>query len=256
MILQEYDAILGPVGEHVEGCPAPTVLSHIRRAAIRVCEETLLWRYAQDSYLLTPGVHEYPYQKPVGTDVHVVFSAIMNDFPMEKLTLEQALNRFPAWAEYFSGLSPQEVWSMTPSGSLNAFVFNDGLYNHNPDFVPDPELYKNGGEPRGFCQLTPDKYVVLPQPNAEKPYKIKLIYALKPKRDSKGMPQEIFSELEDAIIHQAVHTLLALPGNPWTDTKLAMYHGQKARYHMSERRARANHGNARGVVRVQYNRWA
>lgn len=254
--MKEYQDMLGYVGEYVEGCPAPTILSHVRRAAIRVCEETLLWRHAQKAYPLLPGIHEYPYQKPNGTDVHAVLLASVNGFPLERMTLDEALDCYPAWAEFYSGLDPSQIWGKTPSASMNAFVFNDGVYNQNPEFVPDEDLYRDGSEPRVFTQLTPDKFVVLPQPDNEKEYKLKLIYALKPTRDSKGMPTEIFSELEDAILHQAVHTLLSLPNNPWTDNNVAAFHGRKARYHMSERRARASLGNARGSLTVKYNRWA
>ena len=253
---RDYQEVVARVHENLPACPTPTILSHIRTAAIRVCEQTLAWRHAQDSYKLIPGVHEYPYQKPKGTDVHAVFSAAVNGSPLHLVTLDEALQRYPAFAEAYGGMSPQELWGKTPSASLNAFMFNEGVYNENPEFVAPDSLFEGAGYPLYFTQLTPDKYVVLPQPNNDKGYVLKLVYALKPKRNSTSMPQPIFDELEDAIVHTALQSLLALPGNPWTDRQMAAYHGQHARYHMSERRARANHGNARAPVSVKMVRWA
>lgn len=254
--IKVYNEVVSRVHENLPSCPTPTILNHIRNAAIRACEQTLVWRHSQPSYNLIPGVHEYPYQKPKGTDVHAVFSAAVNGYPLQLVTLDEALDRFPAFAEFYGGLSPEQLWSNTPSGALNAFTFNNGMYNENPDFKPTEDMFEGAAHPQYFTQLTPDKFVVLPQPDNEKEYKLKLVYALKPKRSATGMPQEIFDELEDAIVHSALQSLLALPGNPWTDRQMAGYHGQQARYHLSERRARANLGNARGPLTVKMVRWA
>lgn len=253
--MREFADILGYVGENVEGCPAPTILSHVRRAAIRVCEETLLWRHAMSPVTLSPGVPEYKYQKPQHSVVHAVLLASVNGEALERLTFDEAAWRYPAWAEAYGGLSPEEVWADTPSASVNSHVFNEVVYNENPEFVPKRNLFEDGGSPRVFTQVSTDKFTILPFPNDDKEYKLKLIYALRPTRDAKGLPENVFNELEDAIVHQAVHTLLALPNNPWTDQNMAAYHGQKARHHMSERRARANLGNARGSLTVKYNNW-
>ncbi|MEI2419291.1 hypothetical protein V6O07_03385, partial [Arthrospira platensis SPKY2] len=67
----------------------------IRNAAIRTCERTLVWRHAEAPYALEFGVHQYLYRKPQDSDVHVVFEASLNDFPLERLTLEQALQLYP-----------------------------------------------------------------------------------------------------------------------------------------------------------------
>lgn len=255
MSVRTFQELLPHVQENLPACPTPTILSHIRKAAIRVCEHTLMWRHVESPYTLVPGVHEYPYQKPQGSDVHVVFSATINDYPLQLVTLDNALTKFPAWAELYSGLSPEEIWSSTPSASLNAFVFNDGVYNDNPEFVPNPDMYVDGGHPTHFTQVTPDKYVVLPQPNDDQDYVLKLIYALRPKRNATSLPTYVMDELEDVIVHAALQSLFALPGNPWTDRDMTVYHGRQARYQMSERRARANLGNQRGSMQVKLGEW-
>ena len=255
MAIRPYQDIMPRLQENLPSCPAPTIMSHIRTAAVRVCEQTLFWRHAQAPYKLMPGIFEYPYQKPQDTDVHAVFTAAVNGLPLNRVTLDNALSTYPAWAEVYGGKSPEEIWAATPSATLNAFVFNDGVYNQNPEFVPQPDMFEGAAHPQHFTQVTPDKYVVLPQPDADKEYEIKLIYALKPKRKASGMPQVIFDELEDAIFHTALQSLFALPGNPWSDREMVVYHGQQSRYHMSERRARANLGNQRGSLTAKLERW-
>lgn len=255
MATRTYQELVPHVQENLPSCPTPTILSHIRKAAIRACEHTLMWRHVQEPYILIPGVHEYPYSKPAGSDVHAVLSASLNDYPLHITTFEAAVDLFPAWAELYSGMSPEEIWSSTPSSTLNAFVFNDGVYNDNPEFVPNPDMYEDGAQPTHFTQVNPDKFVVLPQPDAEDEYELKLIYALKPKRNATALPNFVMDELEEVIVHSALQTLFALPGNPWSDRDMTIYHGRQARYQMSERRARANLGNHRGSLQVKLRNW-
>ena len=54
----------------VPGCPQLIVEQYVRDAAIEVCERTLSWRYEQPKIRLTPGVYEYPYENPLGTEIH------------------------------------------------------------------------------------------------------------------------------------------------------------------------------------------
>lgn len=103
------------------------------------------------------------------------------------------------------------------------------------------------------CQLTPDKYVVLPLPDAERTYRMRMFVALKPKRTATAMDEVIMDELEDIIVHGTLQQLLVLPQVNWSDRELATYHAKQYTFHLSERRARANLGNARGpmVARAQ-----
>jgi hypothetical protein len=98
------------------------------------------------------------------------------------------------------------------------------------------------------CQLTPDKYLVLPLPDAEKTYRMRMFVALKPKRTATAMDEVIMSDLEDVIVHGALQHLLALPQVNWSDRELSSYHAKQFTFQLAERRARANLGNARGPL--------
>ena len=251
MATRNFETVLPRVLASAPGCPNETALQHILDAAIRVCERTLAWRYQPTPYDLLPGVPEYLYEKPEGTDVHAVFGALINDFPLQLLTLEQAIYAYPAWADLYSGEDGSTVWSATPSGAFNAYQFNEAVFNGEPSFVLPDSIVAKGSEPKALTQLTPDKYIVLPLPDADKPYTMRMFIALKPSRNATGMDQVIFDELEDTIRHCALQHLLALPNQNWMDLELAAYHAKQFVFHVTERRARANHGNMRGVLRVQ-----
>ena len=250
MATRTFASLVPRLNPSVPGCPQYTMIQYIRDAAIRVCERTLLWRYTQPTFPLLPGVHEYLYDKPANTEVHVLFDAMANDRPLTKLTLEQALYQYPEWADLYSGEDPSTVWSLTPSGSFNTYEYNNGLFNEDPAFVLPESAVAKASEPRSITQLTPDKYIVLPLPDDEKTYTMRMFYALKPTRDADGMDEAIFNELEEAILHSALQHLLVLPNVAWSDRELASYHAKQFLREMVERRARANLGNMRGTMRA------
>lgn len=227
------------------------MINYIRDAAIRACERTLAWRYIHPNFNLLPGVHEYAYNKPANADVHTVFEAVMNDVPLERLTMEEAIMRYPAWADIYSGQDPSVLWSLTPPNQFNSNQYNASLFNNNSQFVLPDSVVADGSEPRIFTQIAPDKFIVLPLPDAEKTYVMRMFMALKPKRNATGMEEAIFDDLEDVIMHGALQHLLVLPNVPWTNADLAGYHAKQYLFHLTERRARANLGNMRGSVRAK-----
>lgn len=256
MVTRLFTDLLPKVLPSVPGCPQPLAVQHIRDSAIRVCERTLAWRYVQPKFNLLPGVHEYLYDKPADTEVHVLFEAMVNDRPLNRLTLEQALYQYPDWADLYSGEDPSVVWSLTPSGAYNTSEYNEALFNDNPDFVLPDAVVAAATEPRAITQLTPDKYIVLPLPDNEKPYTVRMFYALKPTRTAAGMDQVIFDELEEVIVHGALQQLLVMPSVAWSDRELASYHAKQGLFTLTERRARANLGNARGTLVATYPKFA
>lgn len=246
-----FASLVPRINVSVPGCPQPTIVQYIRDAAIRTCERTLYWRYQVPLFNLLPGVSEYAYNKPTNTDVHVVFDAIVNKRPLEKLTMEKAIELYPQWADLYSGQDPSVVWSQTPSGSYNSFDYNEALFNENSPFVLPPEIVADGSTPQSICQVNPDKYVILPLPDAAAAYQCRMFLAIKPKRNATAMDEFIMDELEEVIMHGALQHLLVLPNTNWTDRELAAYHAKQFTFQIAERRARANLGNVRGTMRAR-----
>lgn len=246
-----FASLVPRVQASVPGCPHATVVQYIRDSAIRTCERTLYWRYQVPLFNLLPGVSEYAYNKPVNTDVHVMFEVVVNKRPLERLTMEKAIELYPQWADLYSGEDPSVLWSETPSGAFNTFDYNEALFNENPEYVLPASVVADGSTPQSITQISPDKYVVLPLPGADETYQCRMFLALKPKRSATAMDEVIFDELEEVVMHGALQHLLVLPNQAWSDRELAAYHAKQYVFQTSERRARANLGNVRGTMRAR-----
>ena len=218
MATREFKDLITRINPSTPGCPQETMFQYIRDAAIRACERTLAWRYTQPKFNLTAGIPQYNYNKPFDTEVHAVFAVWLNDDPLDRLTLDEAINRYPAWAD---------------------------------TYTTAVDIAEYGSEPRAITQLSPHQFVVLPLPDAEKTYTMRMIYALKPSRTATEMDETIFNDLEEVIMHGALQHLLVLPNTNWSDRELASYHAKQFISQVTERRARANLGNSRGSLSVQ-----
>lgn len=235
----------------VPGCPHATIVQYIRDSAIRTCERTLAWRYQAPLFNLLPGVHEYTYNRPTDADVHVMFEAVVNNRPLERLTMEKAIELYPQWADLYSGEDPSVVWSLTPSGAFNTFDYNEALFNENSPYVLPSAIVADASTPQSITQISPDKYIILPLPDGQRTYQCRMFLALKPKKTASGMDEVIFDDLEEVIMHGALQHLLVLPSQIWSDRELAAYHAKQYTFQTAERRARANLGNVRGTMRAR-----
>lgn len=248
-----FASLVPRVTTNAPGCSHPLAIQYIRDAARRVCERTLAWRYQVPLFDLMPGIPEYFFNKPTATDVHAVFSASVNGSPLDVLTLEQAIRAYPRWADQYNGMTAQELWAQSGSpGVFNGSPFNETVFNASPAPVLPAAAVEGGSDPRSITQVTPDKFVVLPMPDAVKPYQVRMFVALKPKKSATGMDEVALDDLEDVIVHGALQHLLVLPNVGWSDKELASYHAKQYLAQLTERRARANLTNARGQMRVQY----
>lgn len=218
-----FSTLAPKVNASAPGCPYPLVVEAIRDAAIRVCERTLAWRYEQPPLTLTPGRAEYKFASPVDTVVQAVFSASLNDSPLVAQSLDAATERYPRW----------------------------------PVTTTDPdEIAGQGSEPRAITQVGTGSFVVLPAPDAERPYELRLVYALKPSRDATGMDEVVFNEYEDAVYHNALQHLLVMPGVEWSDRELATYHARQYLLAVTSARAQANLTPFRATLHARAPRFA
>ena len=247
-----FASLVPRVQASVPGCPHATIVQYIRDSAIRTCERTLYWRYQVPLFNLLPGVSEYAYNKPTNTDVHVVFEAVVNKRPLERLTMEKAIELYPQWADLFSGVNPQVVWSGNPGSQFNGVQYDEDEYNGGTGpLALSADALADGSTPQSITQINPDRYVILPLPDDQVTYQCRMFVALKPKRNATGMEEFVFDELEEVIMHGALQHLLVLPNQAWSDRELAAYHAKQYVYQTSERRARANLGNVRGTMRAR-----
>lgn len=136
---------------------------------------------------------------------------------------------------------------------FEALVNSDGLARLTLEqaIAQWPSWNTETSTPQVICQITPDKYIVLPTPDNQRTYEMRMFLALKPTRTASGMEEVLFNELEDVILHGTLQHLLVLPNTTWSDRELAAYHAKQYIFHLNERRARANLGNMRGTMTAQ-----
>jgi hypothetical protein len=187
----------------------------------------------------------------VNTDVHVMFEAVVNDRPLERLTMEKAIELYPQWADLFSGVNPQTIWLANPGNQFNINPYDGVQYNEGDGVTLPAEALDGASTPQSITQINPDRYVILPLPDDQATYQMRMFVALKPKRSASAMDEFIMDELEEVIMHGALQHLLVLPNQAWSDRELAAYHAKQYVYQTSERRARANLGNVRGTMRAR-----
>jgi hypothetical protein len=212
MANRSFLSLVTRIAPSVPGCPQPVIEQYVRDAAIEACERTLGWRYEQPLIRLTPGVYDYPYENPTGSEVHAFLTASVNGSPLEPMTLEQIHRIYPDW--------------------------------------PSTDQSKRS-DPRYIFQIDVDNFAIAPIPGDDKDYDVKMIVALKPLRDSTGMDKTAFDDLENVIMHGALQHLLVLPNKNWSDRELAAYHAKQYLFKTVERRARNNIGASRATVSVQ-----
>jgi len=245
-----FSTLVPRIQASVPGCPQATIVQYIRDAAIRTCERTLYWRYQIPLFDLSPGVSEYAFNKPTNADVHVVFEALVNGRPLKRLTMENAIELYPQWADLFSGMSLEDAWHFDSSNQYNTNVYDDKQFNASGGATLDAAALDAASAPQAICQITPERYVVLPLPDDSKAYTCRMFTALKPAHGATGMDEFTFNELEEVIMHGTLQHLLVLPQAAWSDRELAAYHAKQYVFQVAERRARANLGNVRGMLQV------
>jgi len=215
MTSRTFASFTARVSPSAPGCPHPMLIQYIRDAAIRTCERTLAWRYENPLFNLTAGQYKYSFNRPIDTDVQAVLSASVNNTLLEVLELTAATQLYPDW----------------PITTTNSTT-----------------IAEQGSQPRAISQVNLDQYVVLPAPDADRTYSVRMFYALKPSRDALSMDEAVFNALERPILHNTLQQLHALPKVSWADRELAVYHAKQFLASVTEYRAQANLGVGRSVL--------
>lgn len=235
--------------------PRPTAIEHLRFAARLACEKTLAWRYVPAKVTLLPGVFEYRFTTPAGSEVEHIFGANVNGTPLDLINLDVAIAQYPAWADIFSGEDPEEVWSLTPGGYFNAPEYNEDVFNAGSDFVLPDSIVADGSRPRAITMVDPQGYVILPLPDGAETYELRLWLSLKPTRSATEMDSQAFDELGDLFVWGALETLFSMPNKEWTNPEYAVHYGNKFREGYLEKRRRANIGHIRGPMSARSVSW-
>jgi len=104
------------VMQHVSGCPKNLVIEEVRNAAIRLCEDSTIWRDDIPAGDITADVDDYTITPPAGTRVMTLISLLYDDLTMYPKTEEELDHLDDGWRtgrpgdpNYFVLLAPDRV---------------------------------------------------------------------------------------------------------------------------------------------------
>ncbi len=97
----ELDVFLSKIMPHVPGCPEPTALAGIIKAAQEFCERTRLWR-DEDTFTVTPTSCNVVCA-PEGADLFEIESASVDGNKLDPISLAELTRLHPRWREFEVG---------------------------------------------------------------------------------------------------------------------------------------------------------
>lgn len=255
MTNRAFSTVVSRVEALAPQVPRPTSIEHVSVAARLACEKTLAWRYVSAKLTLQPGVYEYAFTTPTGSEVEHIFGASINGQPICLLNLDVAISMYPEWADLFSGESAATAWGETEGNTIGSQQWDEEPFNDSTEFVVPDSIVADASRPAAMTMVSPQRFVILPLPDDEEVYELRMWLALKPTRTATEMNDEAFDELEDLFVWGALESILAMPQKAWTNPEYSVHYGTKFREGYYEKRRRANIGHVRGPMSVRAVSW-
>jgi len=112
------------------------------------------------------------------------------------------------------------------------------------------------GIPTVAFQMAPGTLCVAPVPDNLYTYTAQIDVAIRPLDSAVNAEDNLIRLYKRAMFHGTVHELMMLPGRPWSNDKLATYHGKQWEFFLNTAKAKANKGFGRGNLMVVMRPWA
>lgn len=207
-----FSTIAVDCSAHVRGCPTPVIAAAVKRVVTDLCDRAHVWReYAEDVPLVV-GTYEY-------TLVPTTLTGEINDVLSATTTIGTTTH-----AIVYQPLA--QVHRMYP--------------NWPGDAAGDAQVYTKPLLDTIWLAPVPDTAGVMT------PY-----VSLRPTPAATEWPASLASKFARVVLHGALHDLMLMPDRPWTNDKLAMYHGKQWTYLLSSARVAAERGFNTSDVSVQ-----
>jgi hypothetical protein len=217
-----FSTMSGELNPHVPGVPNPVMISYIRKVVIDLCNRGLIWRVPLGDTTCVAGSYSYTLASPV-TDTEVV--TILN----------------------------AKVALTTAATTKNLDILSDDMLRAIYPTWPDTA---HPSEPRSVARYDAQSFVLAPVPDSADTYTVKLFAAIRPTLTATGWEGTLFAEFRRAIFHGVLHELMMMPDRPWSNDKLALYHGKQWEYFLFNAKARANKGFGTASIGVKMSPWA
>jgi len=179
--MAEFLDFFDEVRAHVPKAPMPEIEAAIRRAVIKFCRDSHIWR-EWHTLALKPDVKEHRIRARGGR-VEAIRSAMYEDNEVKRIELTQA-----QWALVIH--PERETYSRPRNYALS----------------PDHERVAFSPVPDELPELKPVAHLYL---------------ILVPERSSRSFPDSIAEEWQESIIHGALFYLYRTPNKPWSSQNRA-----------------------------------
>lgn len=197
---------------HLRGCPTPVIAAAVKRVVTDLCDRAHVWREYGEEITLVAGTYEY-------TLVPTTLTGEVNDVISATTTVDSTTH-----AIYYQQLAyVQRVYPSWPSDA--------------------------DGDAQVFSKPLLDTIWLAPVPDTAgvmTPY-----VSLRPTPAATEWPASLASKFNRVVLHGALHDLMLMPERPWSNDKLALYHGKQWTYLLNSARVAAERGFNTSDVSVQ-----
>lgn len=179
----------------VVGVPAPGIKFAVRNAAIKFCEETLLWTVILDRISIVADTKSYDLALPVSQDGAII--GIDNVRFKENGQSDDQFRRLDPISETQQDLIDTGSWS---------FLSGPNPSNYYSDFL---------SKQISFYQI----------PSVASIEGLLVKVNVRPEIDCDDLPDFLYKDYREAIKHGALSFLFGSKAMPWYDIENSMYHG-------------------------------
>jgi hypothetical protein len=183
------------------GCPSLVIERTVRKMAIDLSQRGRVWTLNCTPVVTAPGTYEYAM---VLAETYAEPIDIMDAY-----VIDADGNKTPVkWKPYKAVRAAHPEWPENDAG-LPLYVTTD--LTGYASFVPVPDA-------------TVTAYIK--------------VYA-RPTAAATEIPTWLYNEFQRELFHGVIHELMAMPDRPWSNTKVAEYHGRQWTYLLSQATIRA-----------------
>lgn len=189
------------ISAFLQGCPNVTIERTLRKMATDLCQRAKVWRAELPQINLVAGTTEYTPASPVAYgEVVEIISAY---------TTISGQNRDLKWVSYEKARRLYPEWPMSEDGT-----------------------------PLLVTSRTAGTIMLAPTPDAVGTMNAYAV--LRPTATTDSWEDTMYREFHRELFHGVMHELMLMPERPWSNPKLAEYHGKQWTFLLATARDRAD----------------
>ena len=270
-----YASFFPHVAPHLPGMPDAVLERYISKVAIDLCTRAKIWRADMTPISLVAGQQRYtPVSSVANTELDSPLHAtilrgytpwVVSTVYSAGAQISNALHSYQnIGASGTAATAPVHTFGSVSDGAITwtyiGDVIKDDLDIFTNDYVNGKyPLYPDPNDPRipeGIYRDDAATLNIVPLPDSSWAYTVNVFAAIRPTDAATGWEGTLQTEYRRALFHGVLHECMMMSKRPWSDLKLAEFHGKQWEFFVQAARARANKGFGRGSVSVTQNAWA